>query len=78
MKILSSFTHPQVVPNLLNTKEDILKNVKCLYPTDFHSIEKKGLCFYSRIFCIIQSNTGNKFLTISVAVSRPPVMSTDR
>ncbi len=33
MKILSSFTHPQVVPNLyevfvlLNTKEDILKNV---------------------------------------------------
>ncbi len=33
MKILSSFTHPQVVPNLyeclvlLNTKEDILKKV---------------------------------------------------
>jgi len=27
MKILSAFTHPQVVPNLLNTKEDILKNV---------------------------------------------------
>jgi len=33
MKILSSFTHPQVVPKmyefflLLNTKEDILKNV---------------------------------------------------
>jgi len=27
MKILSSFIHPQVVSNLLNTKEDILKNV---------------------------------------------------
>ncbi len=34
MKILSSYTHPQVIPNLqdfflllLNTKEDILKNV---------------------------------------------------
>jgi len=32
MKILSSFTHPQVVPNLyvfvlLNTKEDIWKHV---------------------------------------------------
>jgi len=33
MKMLSSFTHPQVVPNLyeflffLNTKEDIINNV---------------------------------------------------
>ncbi len=27
MKMLSAFTHPKVVPNLLNTLEDILKEV---------------------------------------------------
>ncbi len=44
MKILSSFTHPQVVPNLyeclvlLNTKEDVLNNVGFWGTIDFHSI----------------------------------------
>jgi len=44
MKILSSFTHPQVVANLydffllLNTKEDILKNDWNYGIVDFFSI----------------------------------------
>ncbi len=48
MKILSSFTHPQVFPNrnvfvLLNTKEDILKKVCTSGGTiDFHSRRKKN------------------------------------
>ncbi len=49
MKILSSFTHPCVVPNLydfsssVEHKEDILKNInqRMLVPIDFHCMEKK-------------------------------------
>jgi len=47
-KILSSFTHPQVVANLsffllLNTKEDVLKNDWNFGTIDFHSRKKKIL-----------------------------------
>ncbi len=37
MKILSSFTLPNVIPNFQSTKEDILKNVI----THFHWMDKK-------------------------------------
>jgi len=50
MKILSVFTHPHVVPKLclfvlLNTKEDIWKNVlikQISFPIDYHSMVLNG------------------------------------
>ncbi len=53
MEILSSFTHPEVFPNLyecvcLNTNEDILKKVcnrAVLCNNDFHSRREIPLCF---------------------------------
>jgi len=57
VKILSSFTHPHVVPTYLsffmwNTKEDILKNVGCQtisVPIDFHCMLKSTMEFLTEL-----------------------------
>ncbi len=65
MKILSSFTHPQVVPNLYefvlpNTKEDILKKVwKQFWGTvDFHSKKKNTMVVNGapNLLCLLYSS----------------------